>query len=80
MNDCDTCITGRDGGSKLLGLALQNNFTLVGLIDTSQNLNQSRLTSAIFANQTMNGTTLNADGNIVQSLNTGELFGNVLKS
>ena len=80
MNHRDTGITGSDGAVKLLGLALQNDFALIGLIDTGQNLDQSGLTGTVLTDQAMDGTTLNADGNIVQCLNAGELFGDIFQS
>ena len=67
-----------DGAVKAAGLAVQNDFALIRLVDTGQNLNQGGLACAVLADQTVDGAALNVDGDVIQRLDAGELFCDIL--
>ena len=78
MDNADAGTACLDGAVKAAGLAVQNDFALIRLVDTGQNLNQGGLACAVLADQTVDGAALNVDGDVIQRLDAGELFCDIL--
>ena len=78
MDNADAGTACLDGAVKAAGLAVQNDFALIRPVDTGQNLNQGGLACAVLADQTVDGAALNVDGDVIQRLDAGELFCDIL--
>ncbi len=61
----------------VIGLAVDQNFAAVRLVDAGHDLDQGRFAGAVLAEQRMNLAGFEREGNVVERLRRGEALGDV---